>query len=94
MSGYHAWVMKCRADIQEKIDIGDNSPYIAEKYEFPAELKTYSRMCKMVGKDRVEYQYPYMLFDLTTDSNFWKNASVKNYMNAHFEIIGWSEPKD
>ena len=88
---YNTWVKECRADIQMKIDNHDNIPYVARSYEFPAELNTYSRMCMIVGKHREEYQYPYMIFDLTTNPKHWKNSSLKRYMNADFDIIGWSE---
>lgn len=91
VAGYNAWVKECRADIQKKIEKNDKTPYVAQQYVFPAELNTYSRMCKMVGKKREEYQYPYMIFDLTTDPRHWKNSSLKHYMKADFDIIGWSE---
>ena len=89
VSEYHQWVMKCRADVQQKVDKHDNTPYITEGYEFPAELNTYSRMCQMFGKNRVEYQYPYLLFSLTKDPSHWKNESFKEFMHADFDIIGW-----
>lgn len=88
---YNAWVKECRVDIQKKKEENDKTPYIAKKFVFPAELNTYSRMCKLMGKKRVEYQYPYMIFDLTTDPKHWKNSSLKHYMHADFDIIGWSE---
>lgn len=91
VSEYNAWVKECRSDIQKKIENQDKSPYIAKKYVFPAELNTYSRMCQLIRKNRVEYQYPYMIFDLTKDPNHWKNTSLKHYMHADFDIIGWSE---
>lgn len=94
VSNYHDWVMTCRAEVQQKVEQHDNTPYTTEGYEFPAELNTYSRMCKLMGKGREEYQYPYKLFDLTYDYTYWKNFSFKRYMHADFEIIGWSEPKD
>lgn len=91
VSYYHNWVMTCRAEVQQKVELQDNTPYAVEGYEFPAERNTYSRMCKLIGKKRVEYQYPYMLFDLTTNPDDWKNIGFKRFMHADFDIIGWSE---
>ena len=89
VSEYHQWVMKCRADIQQKIEDHDTSPYITVGYSFPAELNTYSRMCLIMGKNRIEYQYPYVLFKLTKDPSHWKNKALQEYMHADFDIIGW-----
>lgn len=91
VSKYHDWVMECRATIQQKIDEHDNSPYVTEGYQFPAERNTYSRMCIMMGKNRIEYQYPYMLFNLSKDPKHWKNVALKDYMHADFDIIGWGD---
>ena len=92
VSNYHNWVIKCREDLQQKIKRQDHTPYITEGYDFPAELNTYSRMCQMFGKNRVEYQYPYMLFGITKDPSHWKNMCLKEYMHADFDIIGWEVP--
>lgn len=94
VSKYHDWVMECRADIQQKIDSKDTTPYVAEEYLFPTERNTYSRMCLIMGKNRIEYQYPYMLFNLTKDPTHWKNMALKEYMHADFDIIGWTEPEE
>lgn len=94
VAGYYDWVMGCRADVQQKIDNQDTTPYYAKEYVFPAERNTYSRMCKLAGKNRIEYQYPYMRFQLTTDPKCWKNASFQEYMHADFDIYGCSEPTD
>lgn len=91
VSNYHDWVMACRADIQQKIDNNDTAPYVTEGYLFPAERNTYSRMCLMMGKNRIEYQYPYMLFNLSKDPQDWKNIALKEYMHTDFDIVGWSE---
>lgn len=91
LSSYNVWVKECRSDIQQKIDNNDNTPYVAKSFEFPAELNTYSRMCKIIGKNRVEYQYPYMIFNLAKDPKDWKNIGLKHFMRADFDIIGWSE---
>lgn len=92
-AGYNAWVKECHADIQRKIDNQDTTPYVTDGYLFPTERNTYSRMCLMMGKNRIEYQYPYMLFNLTKDPKHWKNKALKEYMHADFDIIGWEDPE-
>lgn len=91
VAGYYEWVMGCRADVQQKIDNQDNTPYYAKNYVFQAERNTYSRMCELVGKNRIEYQFPYMLFQLTSDPKHWMNTGLQEYMHADFDIIGGSK---
>jgi hypothetical protein len=56
-------------------------------YKYPVHLNTYSQLCKMVGKNRIEYQYPYMIFEVDKDHSSWKNQGLNQYYHANFEII-------
>ena len=87
LSAYYSWVADCQNDIREKVQNGDNTPYVIRNHVFPSKLNTYSRMCRMVGKNRVEYQYPYMIFEVDNDPSHWKNQGLNQYYHANFIII-------
>ena len=86
LSAYHSWVTDCQNDIRKKVQNRDDSPYVIRNHTFPSKLNTYSRMCRMMGKNRVEYQYPYMIFEVDKDPSHWKNQSLNQYYHANFEI--------
>ena len=87
LSEYYAWVTKCQKEIRVKAQEGDDTPYMIRNYKYPAHLNTYSQLCKKIKKNRIEYQYPYMIFEVDKDPSSWKNQGLNQYYHANFEII-------
>ena len=97
LSSYNAWVKKCQTEISQKVQKGDDTPYVIQNQSYPAELNTYAKMRTVLNKLRgsskkcIEYQYPYMLFEVDVDPTDWKNQGLNQYYNTDFEIIAYEE---
>ena len=97
LSAYNAWVKTCQAEISQKVQNGDDTPYVIQNQSYFAELNTYAKMRTVLNKLRgsskkcIEYQYPYMLFEVDEDPTDWKNQGLNQYYNANFEIIAYEE---